>query len=545
MKVIPNIFGNKTSNAEQNIFKLIKIINFTEQKLHNFAVALHSLNLGIHEKKRWSEGDFIILSERGILLLEIKGGRVAYKNNLWEFTNRDGKTTKKIEGPGAQANSAFHSLYNNYLKDYFEEDLKGVAMGFGVVFESISRVVSNNISDLPECPDTITAYKKDCLDSRTFKSYLNKLYSHYETKVNVRKKILSEDLINSIVMRLRPEFEKVPSIGYQIEDLEKQMVSFTKEQYKVYDSIHENDRIMVEGGAGSGKTFLAMAAARYEAELNKKVLLITRSPFLSSHLNSSQNLANITILDFDSLKKHRFENNFDILIIDEGQDLCQMSSLDILDQNLSKGLEKGRWRWFGDPNHQVSPSFPIEPDAFDYLKEIRNSSFKLNENIRNTPNIVKTVEEYTKANVGIAKPKGIGGIFKYEEVEKIEEKFNILFYYLKEWLGKENSARRTDVTILVSSQSEIKLIEDYLNSKNFRSETISINTMKAKREAITISTVENFKGLDCPIICVWGLDNTNDVQNLVQYIYKAFSRANHTLLFIATKEESVKMKELY
>ena len=53
-----------------------------------------------------------------------------------------------------------------YYVDKFEDDLKGVAMGFGVVFESISRVVSNNLSDLPELPDIITAYKKNCSDSK-------------------------------------------------------------------------------------------------------------------------------------------------------------------------------------------------------------------------------------------------------------------------------------------------------------------------------------------------------------------------------------------
>ena len=72
MKVIPNIFGNKTSNAERNIFQLLKSINFNEKIFHNYSVALHSLNLGIHEKKRWSEGDFVIISERGILLLEVE-----------------------------------------------------------------------------------------------------------------------------------------------------------------------------------------------------------------------------------------------------------------------------------------------------------------------------------------------------------------------------------------------------------------------------------------------------------------------------------------
>lgn len=48
------------------------------------AVALHSLNLPRHQYKRWAEADFIILCESGLLLLEVKGGRIACNNGVWE-----------------------------------------------------------------------------------------------------------------------------------------------------------------------------------------------------------------------------------------------------------------------------------------------------------------------------------------------------------------------------------------------------------------------------------------------------------------------------
>jgi len=546
MKLVPNIYGRKTSNAEIHVFELLKSINFLDSSIINdFSIALHSLNLGMHIRKRWAEGDFIVLSEKGILLLEIKGGRVAYKNGIWEFTNKENKVTKKIEGPGAQANSAFHSLNKNYLIESFKDELKGIPMGFGVVFESIDRVVGDNVSDLPELPDIITAYKKDCLNTKSFKSFINRLYSHYQKKVNAEKKLLSEDLMRRIIARLRPEFDKVPGIGYQINDLETQLYSFSEEQYAIYDSIIDNERIMIEGGAGSGKTFLAMAAARREADLDKKILFITRSPFLASHLNASSNLSNITIIDFNSLKELNTPDLFDVLIVDEGQDLCQMSALDILDKYLKNGIDKGSWRWFGDPNHQVSPSFLIEQDAMDYLKSVRNSIHKLNENIRNTPVIVKTLELYTKANIGKAKPKGIGGSYKFEIVDSLEDKYSLLFNYLKDWLSNENSVKRTDICVLAPNKNDLKDIEEYLNTKHIRTETISTKTMKAPRDSIKLSTVEEFKGLDCPIVCVWGLNNVEQKEPLNKYIYKAFSRANHTLLFIGTKQESDLMKQLY
>ena len=89
MKLVPPKVLNPKSDAESKVFDFLKQAKFSE-----YDVALHSLNIGQHEYKRWGEADFVILSKRGILLLEVKGGRVACNNGFWEITDLYGKTNK-------------------------------------------------------------------------------------------------------------------------------------------------------------------------------------------------------------------------------------------------------------------------------------------------------------------------------------------------------------------------------------------------------------------------------------------------------------------
>ena len=57
MQVIPSQIFKKTSPAE------IRIHNYLQQiQLSDYDVALHSLNLGDSEYKKWCEADFIIIS---------------------------------------------------------------------------------------------------------------------------------------------------------------------------------------------------------------------------------------------------------------------------------------------------------------------------------------------------------------------------------------------------------------------------------------------------------------------------------------------------
>jgi hypothetical protein len=72
----------------------------------------------------------------------------------------------------------------------------------------------------------------------------------------------------------------------------------------------------------------------------------------------------------DSLKTacHRAGlDRFDALIVDEGQDLFDMDSLDKLDASLKNGLNEGRWAFFHDVNNQSGLFGNQEQEAIKYL----------------------------------------------------------------------------------------------------------------------------------------------------------------------------------
>ena len=117
----------------------------------------------------------------------------------------------------------------------------------------------------------------------------------------------------------------------QIKETSETIETLTQEQYEKIDGIIDNERCVIIGGAGTGKTFLAMAAALYHAARNEKVLITTRSPYLANYLMSNRNTDNIVIMDIQQIIDKKLDTKFDVIIIDEGQDLCQLDKIQIFE----------------------------------------------------------------------------------------------------------------------------------------------------------------------------------------------------------------------
>ena len=56
---------------------------------------------------------------------------------------------------------------------------------------------------------------------------------------------------------LRGDFDLKPSLAMQIGYANRDLIRLTEEQYRVIDGLRENPRLLVSGGAGTGKTVLA------------------------------------------------------------------------------------------------------------------------------------------------------------------------------------------------------------------------------------------------------------------------------------------------
>ena len=296
MRMIPSQILRTDSSAERKIFGMLQEID-----LGPGAVALHSLNLPRHEYKKWAEADFVILSSFGVLLLEVKGGGVSCRDGMWEFSNRYGEVSRKRESPAVQARTAFFALRDNYLLPLFQSELWNVPTGWAVVFKDIPHLGASPLGGMPDQPVEITCFSGACVGHNTFGRFLKSALEYWGSTVSGKVSLLQPDAISRMVSFLRPNFEQVPPLARRIEEFREDVTRLTAEQYERLDEIQENDRLFIRGGAGTGKTFLAMACARYDQSRGVDVLLTTRSEPLVDYLLSPELPAGLEIIAYSDL----------------------------------------------------------------------------------------------------------------------------------------------------------------------------------------------------------------------------------------------------
>lgn len=534
MRMLPSQMLRVTSPAEDAVFNMLRRLD-----LGQGAVCLHSLNLPRHQYKRWAEADFIIVCEFGLLVLEVKGGRVSCKNGLWEFQNRYGEITKKSESPAIQAKTAFFALRDNYLQPRFSSALRNIPMGWAVVFTGIERLVSEGRSPLPDQPDDITAYRSECLGHNVFGAFIRQALQYWGQRTG-RFGSLSPAVMNEIASYLRPNFEQVPPLANRLDEFGEDLAALTDEQYARLDDIQENDRIIVRGGAGTGKTFLAMACARYDFAQGREVLFTTRSRHLVEELKSASPPEGVDVLAFNDVERELESRGrpWTSLVIDEGQDLCQFDSADLLSRAVSGGLEGGRWRWFGDPNRQVSESHPVDEDVLSYFAQLATKC-KLKQNVRNAPKIVEAISRYAGADVGLPPAIGQGSDVVFRDCGDPAGIIPGVVSVVRSWVAGQNGARRSDVAVLVPLEENIAATINALGGAGIRSERLVARPRGKVRDAVVVAQIEEFKGLERPLVCVAGLASTDASADAIKaMVYRSFSRANHTLALCCSSFES-------
>ena len=406
---IPPYMGEEIkSNAERKMYDVLQ-----EMDLKN-AYVLHSLGLPRHRSKIYGEIDFVVVCERGVACLEIKGGRVECRDGQWTFIDRYGTERQKPEGPFAQVTGNMFSL-RDVLKKHFDRNphMKNLLMASGVVFPDIT-FYSDSQEIIPEI-----VYDRSTED---ISSYMNAVFDYWQARQHREPSKLSPSDIREIVQFLRADFCFIPSLNDRLEQVEKHLVRLTAEQAQLMDALGMNDHLIVEGGAGTGKTLLAAEYARKQVEQGRKVLYLTYNKNLAHHVvhalpetdllkvvnihalfgeyvpvdvpmmkeNPQRYFAeilpevfydHISNLEQESLDKLQY----DLLVMDEGQDISKPIYLYSLDCLLKGGLEKGRWVVFYDEKQNIYN--PEYQDGMDILQSYAHTSFRLFVNCRNTVQI--------------------------------------------------------------------------------------------------------------------------------------------------------------
>lgn len=546
---IPPFMGEEIkSNAERKMYDVLQELNLKN------AYVLHSLGLPKHQSKIYGEIDFVVVCERGVVCLEIKGGRVECREGKWIFTDRYGVEREKPEGPFAQVTGNMFSL-REIFKQRFGNDqkIKGTLIGCGVVFPDI-EFKSRSQEIIPEI-----IYDKSTLD---ITAYINGIFDYWENRSHWVPTELGSRDVKEIVDYLRGEFSFIPTLADRLDDVEKRLIRLTFEQAQIMEALSINDHLMIEGNAGTGKTVLATDFACKKAAQGKKVLYLTFNKNLSnSLLEKAYSADNLKIINIHALfgeyvqvDVEKMNENpqayfgqtlpdefyeyvstmpedeleaikYDLLVMDEGQDIIKPNFLYSLDYLLKGGLEGGHWAMFYDEKQNIYN--PEYQDGMELINSYNNTKFKLFINCRNTVQIGRYIEKNTGWELGtFLKETG-------EEVQEIHYSDDADFKSKVEEILKHLRAEKVnlkDVTFLAPKKYQNSILGRTGIKVNEINENMDLDSKDPR-----FSTIHGFKGLDSKVIIFCGLDNIHDV-NYSKFVYIAATRAR-TLLYMVGSEE--------
>ncbi|MCB1639711.1 MAG: NERD domain-containing protein, partial [Thiothrix sp.] len=334
MQLIPATPYQTGSQAEHRLFRKLQEAFYAESHF----IAFHSLNLTRHAYKRFSEIDFLLLCPYGLYVLEVKGGGVSHQQGCWYTLDRN-RQQHAIQHPFKQAQTALSAVLEKIGSAPDREGLQ-IASGYGVVFPDVEWQHSGAEWD-----------RELVCDFRRFRDcekWLQQLFRYWHRKPG-NAHCLSAEQIQDLSRFLRPDFEQVESLSARLDHLQHQQVVLTEEQYRYLDIAVANPRVLCSGGAGTGKTLLAAELARRLAAEKCQVLLLCKSGWLRSYLAARILLENVMLSTLDSVvldSRRAGITRYDVLIVDEGQDLFTWPAMAVMDDWLTGGLADGEWYIF-------------------------------------------------------------------------------------------------------------------------------------------------------------------------------------------------------
>lgn len=486
MKLIPGKPHKTKSNAELKVFDMLAASEFAD----HHPKAFHSLLLTKHDSKRVGEADFVVVSIYGIYVLEVKGGTIKYSDGKWTTSGRNG--TDQIQDPFHQANTAVHAIANK-INDFLSPNKVRYPIGYAVV-----------------CPDTQWHCDGgewdremicDSRDFRNFNQWLKALFEYWTLERPNNDHLLSQEDVDALASYLRPDFETIQPLFDQVRQVDQSSVRLTEEQYKFVDIAELNKRVICQGGAGTGKTFLAAELARRLVANGLNTLLVCKSSWLRHYLTTriqNEHLAIATISSVNNVLRRSGLETFDALIIDEGQDLLNFRDLQFLDSLLAGGFDDGQWYFFHDSNNQSNLLDELDLTALEWLKNRNNPTvLPLSVNCRNTSKILEAVQRELVCDVG--SPTLADG----PDVEEYRGSKEQLVSELNRLVSELTSSELLPGSITILSPVNIRksLVAELPEAtRKLISELDDYKVRKLPFDGVTFSQIKDFKGLENDVV---------------------------------------------
>ena len=563
-KMIPAQMDNEgISRAERRVFGLLE----SDPATKDWTV-LHSLGLARKADGPYGEIDFVVIvPNEGIICLEVKGGRVSCDAGIWRTMDRHGNSAMLKKSPYLQVREGMYALRKSIVRHFGEGTAESQCpIGCAVVFPDVA------------CPPLTPEFERsDVIDFDDLRSPISKSIMRvarrrlreFQPRESGQFPTASE--AKAIRKFLRPDFEMVVAKSVSIERAEVRLLRLTEEQYARLDELEANQRCLFEGAAGTGKTLLALEYARRAERAGSKVLLVCFNRLLGEWLCQQTEDMDITagtwhgiarrlILtssvasEFAEQEREALERGnvgslfgelypfygevaleevgapFDVLVMDEAQDLGDRHMLDFLNLAIRGGLAGGRWAIFGDFTRQALYGDTVEPvEVLSRYSEYFVRA-KLTLNCRNT----RRIAEETTILAGFEKPPfrlgeetGLPVEHRYWKTpfDLVESLTNVLERLVKEKTSIEN------VILLSPRRLENSSLAGLERISRFPLADCSQGMTSAHSPSIKFSTIHSFKGLESQVVIIVDIDAV-DGEQPQSLLYVAMSRARSLLILM-------------
>ncbi len=556
--IVPDNIDSTNSNGEKQVFRHFK----TDTNAKNFII-LHSLFISKHLTRVSGELDFLVLAPGlGIFALEVKHGKVSRDGGIWKFENRHGQVNTSTVGPFRQVSDTMHSL-RSYLLELAGDHTKLKAkinkllFGWGVMFTGLDEFYDHGPEAEPWQLFTRSGFRAPA--SHYITSLSRGFHHKYSDRAwyNVNDSRPSKKDCEDIFKLLRGDFSYNYTSLNQILDAEDLIDHFTEEQFETLSFMDYNDRVLIQGGAGTGKTIMATEwfqrnvnqglkvgllcfnkklGHKLKSELSKVIDLSATNSYVGNLHSFMMSLTervppevnqqpfyelDLPLETMFALEEFTEDEKFDLLIIDESQDLLTESYLDVFDSMLKGGLSQGKWVMFGDFCNQLiyldNPSSVLDilasKAAFIKVPPLRT-------NCRNSKKIVF----FNHTTTGCEQQLSPEGMLEGEKVEH--------YFPIKSKQVEKVAEIIKDLTSKGIPESKITL----LSCKSAKNSAMpqSVELKHYINNGLVFSTIHAYKGLQNSFVVTTEFEELES-DHATSLLYVSISRAKLKFYLVLDK----------
>lgn len=472
------------------------------------------------------ETDFALFHPtKGILVIEAKGGEVVIDNGDFVRIHHNGTRTR-IDSPFDQAEDC-----KRQLSDFLALEVAGLGhgprVGRAVAFPHVR--VNGDLG--PAGPRSIIL---DAADLADIQKAVQRLVDHWRPP-----QALTSAQMARIRQVLLPSVRVKRLLREEIDATGQAIVELTNEQFEILDSIAGNRQALIKGGAGTGKTVLAIERTRRLADLGATVLLLCFNRLLGKALQAefadSPNVmaGHLHRVVRDVLVKahHMMPDEpsdewwngealelfpdaaaeigleVDAIVIDEAQDFraTWWDPLRLVMRDLSDG-----WFYVFADEQQA-----LYTDGWQAPFDTQVFTYRLTRNLRNTDPVAAKVSAVFGSPF---RPRGLSGPQpKFHVVKPKEDVAQRILERLEKLLGQ--GVEPAQIQVLATSRSTVDALRGH--------DVDGIGLVESGQDGIAVETVHSFKGLESPVVLV-AIDDV-DTPHDRSLVYTGLSRAQSVL----------------